>query len=129
MKREGTDVTIVAVSLMVHHALEAAERLSSEEGIECEVIDPRTVAPMDWDTMLASLEKTNNLVVVQETTRTCGIAAEIMAELVERGFYFLDGRPIRVAGLDVPVPYNRGLEKMVVPDQQRIIDAVLKTLD
>ena len=129
VKREGTDVTIVAVSLMVHHALEAAERLSSEEGIECEVIDPRTVAPMDWDTMLASLEKTNRLVVVQETTRTCGIAAEILAELVERGFDYLDGRPMRVASLDVPVPYNRGLEKMVVPDQQRIIDAVLKTLD
>jgi len=122
-------VTVVAVSLMVHHALEAAERLSSEEGIECEVIDPRTVAPMDWDTMRASLEKTNRLVVVQETTRTCGIAAEILAELVERGFDYLDGRPMRVASLDVPIPYNRGLEKMVVPDQQRIMDAVLKALD
>lgn len=129
VKREGKDVTIVAVSLMVHHALAAAERLAQEEGIECEVVDPRTLAPMDWDTLLASFKKTNHLVVVHEACRTCGIGAELLAELVERGFDYLDGRPIRVAGLDVPVPYNRGLERLVVPDPQRIIDAVHRALD
>lgn len=129
IKRQGKDVTIVAVSLMVHHALAAAERLAQEEGIECEVVDPRTLAPMDWDTLLASLKKTNHLVVVHEACRTCGIGAELLAELVERGFDYLDGRPIRVAGLDVPVPYNRGLERLVVPDPQRIIDAVHRALD
>jgi pyruvate/2-oxoglutarate/acetoin dehydrogenase E1 component len=129
VKREGKDVTIVAVSLTVHHALTAAERLAQEEGIECEVVDPRTLAPMDWNTLLASLKKTNHLVVVHEASRTCGIGAELLAELVERGFDYLDGRPIRVAGLDVPVPYNRGLERLVVPDPQRIIDAVHRALD
>jgi len=129
VKREGKDVTIVAVSLTVHHALTAAERLAREEGIECEVVDPRTLAPMDWNTLLASLKKTNHLVVVHEASRTCGIGAELLAELVERGFDYLDGRPIRVAGLDVPVPYNRGLERLVVPDPQRIIDAVHRALD
>jgi pyruvate dehydrogenase E1 component beta subunit len=129
VKREGSDVTIVAVSLMVHHALAAAERLSQDHGIECEVIDPRTLAPMDWETMLASLEKTEHLVVVGEPTRTCGVGAEILAELVERGFYYLDGLPVRIGGLDVPVPYNRGLEQLVVPDQQTIYDGVLRALD
>jgi pyruvate/2-oxoglutarate/acetoin dehydrogenase E1 component len=129
VKREGTDVTIVAVSIMVHHALRAAERLSAEEGIECEVVDPRTLSPMDWDTLLASLEKTNRLVTVQESNRTSGIGAEIMAELVERGFDYLDGRPIRVAALDVPMPYNRGLEAMVLPNEDKIVDGVHKALE
>jgi pyruvate/2-oxoglutarate/acetoin dehydrogenase E1 component len=129
VKRQGKDLTIVAVSLMVHHALAAAERLSAEEGVECEVIDPRTLVPIDWDTMLASLEKTSHLVVVHESSRTCGIGGEILAELVERGFDYLDGRPIRVAGLDVPIPYNRGLERLVIPDPQRIVDAVHRALD
>ena len=79
--------------------------------------------------MLTSLEKTEHLVVVSEPTRTCGIGAEILAELIERGFDYLDGRPVRIGGLDVPVPYNRGLEKLVVPNQQTIYDAVLKALD
>jgi pyruvate/2-oxoglutarate/acetoin dehydrogenase E1 component len=129
VKRQGKDLTIVAVSLMVHHALAAAERLSAEEGVDCEVIDPRTLAPMDWATMLASLQKTGHLVVVHESSRTCGVGGEILAELVERGFDFLDGRPIRVAGLDVPIPYNRGLEQLVIPDPQRIVDAVHRALD
>ncbi|MGA2111618.1 MAG: alpha-ketoacid dehydrogenase subunit beta [Anaerolineales bacterium] len=129
VKRQGKDLTIVAVSLMVHHALAAAERLSAEEGIECEVIDPRTLVPMDWDTMLASLKKTSRLVVVHESSRTCGIGGEILAELVERGFDYLEGRPIRVAGLDVPIPYNRGLEHLVIPDPQHIVDAVHRALD
>jgi pyruvate dehydrogenase E1 component beta subunit len=129
VKRIGTDVTIVAISLMIHHALAAAERLEADHGISSEVIDPRTLAPMDWETMLASLEKTEHLVVVGEPTRTCGVGAEIMAELIERGFDYLDGRPIRIGGLDVPVPYNRGLEQLVVPGQDTIYDAVLRALD
>jgi pyruvate dehydrogenase E1 component beta subunit len=129
VKRQGKDLTIVAVSLMVHHALAAAERLSAEEGIECEVVDPRTLLPMDWDTMLASVKRTGHLVVVHESSRTCGVGGEILAELVERGFDFLEGRPIRVAGLDVPIPYNRSLERLVIPDSQKIIDAVHRAID
>jgi acetoin:2,6-dichlorophenolindophenol oxidoreductase subunit beta len=129
IKREGKDVTIVAVSMMVHHALAAAERLSADHGIECEVVDPRSLAPMDWDTMLTSLQKTEHLVVVSEPTRTCGIGAELLAELVERGFDSLDGPPIRIGGMDVPIPYNQTLEKMVVPDAQSVYDGVLRSLD
>lgn len=128
VKRAGRDITIVATSMMVHHALAAADRLSAEGEIDCEVIDPRTLAPLDWDTLLESVKKTGHLVVVHEACRTCGVGAEILAELAERAFDYLDGRPVRVAGLDVPVPYNRELEKLVIPDAQRIIEGVYHSL-
>jgi len=128
IKREGTDVTIVAISIMVHRALAAAEELS-EEGIECEVIDPRSIYPMDYDTILASLEKTNRLVVAHESNRRSGIGGEIVSQVVERGFDLLDAPPIIVAGLDVPMPYSRALERLVIPNEQRIKDAIYRVLD
>ena len=129
IKREGKDVTIVAVSIMVYRALAAAEELS-REGIECEVIDPRTIYPMDYDTILASLEKTNRLIVTHESNRRSGIGGEIVSQVVERGgFELLDSAPAIVAGVDVPMPYNRALETLVIPNEQKIKDAVYRTMD
>ena len=128
VKRAGSDVTIVAISIMVHRALAAAEELS-REGIECEVIDPRTIYPMDYDTILESLEKTNRLVVAHESNRRSGIGGEIVSQVIERGFYSLDAAPQIVAGLDVPMPYSRALERLVIPKEERIKDAVYRVLD
>lgn len=129
IKREGTDITIVAVSIMVHRALAAAEELSLE-GIECEIIDPRTIYPMDYHTILVSLKKTNKLIVAHESNRRNGIGGEIVSQVLERGgFDLLDAPPIIVAGLDVPMPYSRALEKLVIPDAQKIKDAVHHIMD
>jgi len=128
VKRAGSDVTIVAISIMVHRALAAAEELS-REGIECEVIDPRTIYPMDYDTILESLEKTNRLVVAHESNRRSGIGGEIVSQVIERGFYSLDAAPQIVAGLNVPMPYSRALERLVIPKEERIKDAVYRVLD
>jgi pyruvate dehydrogenase E1 component beta subunit len=126
--REGTDVTIVAVSIMMHKALAVADSLS-QLGIECEVIDPRTIYPFDYDTVLQSLEKTHRLIVTHESNRRSGIGAEIVSQVVERGFDLLDDQPIIVAGLDVPMPYNRQLEALVIPDEEKLKNAVLKLMD
>jgi len=123
VKRRGRHVTIVALSIMVCKALAVAEELS-KEGIECEIIDPRTIYPMDYDTILASLEKTNRLVVAHESNRRSGIGAEIVSQVAERGFDLLDAPPVIVAGLDIPMPYNRGLEALVIPGEQKIRNAV-----
>ena len=128
VRREGGDVTIVAISIMVYKALAVAEELS-KEGIECEIIDPRTVYPLDYEAILASLEKTNRLVVAHESNRRSGIGAEIVSQLVERGFDLFDAPPAIVAGLDVPMPYNRTLEAMVIPSEQKIKDAVHALMD
>jgi pyruvate dehydrogenase E1 component beta subunit len=128
VKREGQDVTIVAVSIMVHKALAAAEELG-QEGIQCEVIDPRTIYPIDYDSILASLEKTNRLVVAHESNRRSGIGGEIVSQVVERGFDLFDAPPVIVAGTDVPMPYSRPLEHMVIPSEQDIKDAVYRVLD
>ena len=128
VKREGSDVTVVAISIMVHRALAAAEELNAK-GIECEVIDPRTIYPMDYETILASLEKTNRLVVTHESNRRSGIGGEILSQIVERGFDLFDAPPVIVAGADVPMPYSRALEKLVIPNEEGIKDAVLRVLD
>lgn len=128
VRRRGRDVTIVAISIMVYKALTIAGELS-KEGIECEIIDPRTIYPMDYDTILASLEKTNRLVVAHESNRRSGVGAEIVSQLVERGFDLFDAPPVIVAGLDVPMPYNRTLEAMVIPSEQKIKDAVYTVMN
>lgn len=125
--REGADVTIVAVSIMRHKALAAAAELS-QLGVECEVIDPRTIYPFDYETVLASVAKTHRLVVVHEANRRSGIGGEIVSQVVERSFDQLHARPAIVAGLDVPMPYNRGLESMVIPNEERIKRAVLDVM-
>ena len=116
--REGRDVTVVAMSIMRHKAMASAEDWLAAEGIDCEVIDPRTIYPFDYDTVLRNLiEKTGRLVVVHEANRRSGIGGEIVSQVVERGFDLLKTRPRIVAGLDVPMPYNRALEALVIPDE------------
>jgi pyruvate/2-oxoglutarate/acetoin dehydrogenase E1 component len=128
VRREGSDVTLVAMSIMVHRALAAAEELSNL-GIECEVIDPRTIYPFDYDTVIQSLEKTHRLVVTHESTRRSGIGAEVVSQVVERAFDELDEKPVIVAGRNVPMPYNRTLESMVIPNEQRLKGAILGLMD
>lgn len=128
VRREGSDVTIVAVSIMVHRALAAAEELS-QMGIECEVIDPRTAYPFDYDTVIESVAKTHRLVVAHESNRRSGIGAEIVSQVTERAFDELDERPVIVAGRNVPMPYNRTLESMVIPNKDTLRDAILELMD
>ncbi len=122
--RAGSDVTVVTVSVMRHKAMTVAAELSAD-GIECEVIDPRTIYPFDYAAVLASVAKTHRLVVVHEANRRSGIGGEIVSQVVERAFDQLAAPPVIVAGLDVPMPYNRSLEALVIPDEARIRDAVL----
>jgi pyruvate/2-oxoglutarate/acetoin dehydrogenase E1 component len=128
VKRKGSDVTIVAISIMVHKALSVAAELS-KQGIECEVIDPRTIYPLDYEAIQASLEKTHRLVVAHESSRRNGIGAEIVSQVVENSFDLLDAKPAIVAGLDVPMPYNKSLEAMVIPSENKLKDAIYKVLD
>ncbi|HEY6803695.1 MAG TPA: pyruvate dehydrogenase complex E1 component subunit beta [Pyrinomonadaceae bacterium] len=123
VKREGTDVTIVARSLMVPVALKAAEKLQ-EQGVSCEVIDPRTIRPLDIDTIITSVKKTNRVVLAEESHPICGVNAEISSQIMERAFDYLDAPIKRVSGVDVPMPYAKNLENMVVPDVDRIVAAV-----
>jgi len=123
--REGSDVTIVSYSIGVGFALQAAEKLA-EEGIEAEVIDLRTLRPLDKQTILESLAKTNRLVVAEEGWPTCSIASEVIAICMEEGFDHLDAPVLRVCNEDVPLPYAANLEKMALIDAPRIVDAVKK---
>jgi pyruvate dehydrogenase E1 component beta subunit len=123
--REGKDVTIVSYSIGVGLALEAAERLA-EEGIDAEVIDLRTLRPLDKETVLASLAKTNRMVVAEEGFPVCSIASEIIAICMEDGFDNLDAPVVRVCNEDVPLPYAANLEKLAIIDADRIVAAVKK---
>ncbi|MDQ2938230.1 MAG: pyruvate dehydrogenase complex E1 component subunit beta, partial [Acidobacteriota bacterium] len=114
IKREGTDATIVARSLMVPVALKAAQVLE-KEGVSCEVIDPRTIRPLDIGTIIESVKKTNRVVVAEESHPFCGVAAEISTEIMERAFDYLDAPVKRVSGADVPMPYAKNLEDMAIP--------------
>ena len=123
--REGSDVTIVAYSIAVGLALEAAEQLSGE-GIEAEVVDLRTLRPLDKETVLASLKKTNRLIIAEEGWPTCSIASEIVAVCMEEGFDHLDAPVTRVCDEDVPLPYAANLEKLALIDSPRIVEAAKK---
>jgi pyruvate dehydrogenase E1 component beta subunit len=125
VKRPGRDVTIIAWSRMVLEALQAAERLA-EEGIEAEVIDPRTLAPLDFEAILRSVSRTHRAVVVEEGWRNVGVGAEIAARLQENLFYELEAPVQRVAAADVPTPYAKNLERLALPEAGRIVEAVLK---
>ena len=120
--REGTDVTITAFSIMVGKALKAAEKLA-EEGISAEVIDLRTIRPLDTATIVASVQKTNRLVTCEEGWATCGIGSEIATMVMEQAFDHLDAPVARVAGEDVPMPYAANLEAMALPQVENIIEA------
>jgi 2-oxoisovalerate dehydrogenase E1 component len=121
--REGRDATVVAVALMVQHSLTACEQLAAE-GISVEVIDPRTIAPLDVETILQSVAKTGRLLVVDETFAPFGFGAEIAAQVVDRGFNDLDAPIHRLNGLHTPTPYSPPLEKAVVPDVKSIVQAI-----
>jgi len=123
VKREGTDATIIARSLMVPIALQAAEQLE-KEGISCEVIDPRTIRPFDINTIVESVKKTNRAVVAEESHPFASVGAEISAEIAEHAFDYLDAPVTRVSGADVPMPYAKDLEQLAIPDVARIVAAV-----
>jgi pyruvate dehydrogenase E1 component beta subunit len=123
VKREGTDATIIARSLMVSAALKAAETLEAD-GVSCEVIDPRTIRPLDINTIVESVKKTNRAVIVEESHPFCGVGAEISAEITERAFDYLDAPVKRLSGVDAPMPYAKNLERLAIPDVDQIVAAV-----
>ncbi|HET6647822.1 MAG TPA: pyruvate dehydrogenase complex E1 component subunit beta [Pyrinomonadaceae bacterium] len=123
VKREGTDATIVARSLMVPVALKAAAELE-KQGISCEVVDPRTIRPLDIDTIVESVKKTNRVVVTEESHPFCGVSAEISTQITERAFDYLDAPVKRVSGVDVPMPYAKNLEELAIPNVEQLVAAV-----
>jgi len=129
IKRKGNDVTLVALSRLVHDALAVAEELA-KEGISVEVIDPRTLVPLDKDTIKKSVTKTGRLVVVDEACQTCGAGGEILASVVEDENIFrqLKAPAKRVCGLDIPVPFSRPMELYVVPDKAKITAAIRQVM-
>ncbi len=126
--RKGNDITIVAFSIMVGKALEVAETLSNEN-ISCEVIDLRTIKPLDIDLIINSIKKTNNLVVCEEGFPFAGISSEIISQVQELAFDWLDSPIKRITGLDVPLPYAENLEKLALPQANDIVEGVLSTLN
>ncbi|HEV8617148.1 MAG TPA: dehydrogenase E1 component subunit alpha/beta [Methylomirabilota bacterium] len=127
VKREGTDVTVVAIQAMVARALGAAAELE-KDGISVEVIDPRTIVPLDEATILASVRKTHRLVIAHEAVKRSGFGAEIAALVAERAMDDLDAPIARVGARPVPMPYNDGLERATIPSQQDIVDAIRSLL-
>ena len=125
--REGTDCTVVAVGYMVNLATQAADKLA-EQGISIEVIDPRTLVPLDIQTILSSVAKTRHLVVVDEDFQRCGVGAEIGFQVQEEAFDSLDGPVLRVSNPNVPVPNARHLRDVVLPTADKIVSAVTRSL-
>ena len=116
-------MTLVSFGRPVHFCMEAAEQLA-EEGVECEVLDMRTIRPLDIDSVIESLKKTNRIVVVDQSWPFAGISSEVMAQVCEKAFDWLDHQPVRVNTEDVPTPYAKGLEAAYLPNTGRIIEAV-----
>ena len=125
IKRIGSDITLVAYSRMVHVAMEAAEILA-DKGIEAEIVDLRTLRPIDHDTVLESVKKTNRAIVIEEFWRTGGMSAEIASTIQEEAFDYLDGPVGRVGGLEVPAPYNGTLEAATLPTAEKIVESINK---
>jgi pyruvate/2-oxoglutarate/acetoin dehydrogenase E1 component len=128
IRREGSDVTVVGVSRMARTAERAAETLAADHGVEAEVIDPRTLRPLDLDTIVASVEKTNRCVVVEEGWPHGGVGANLAALIQEQAFDHLDAPIVRVTGADVPMPYSKPLEDIAYPHEPQVIDAVRSVL-
>lgn len=123
ISRAGTDVTVIAIALMVNKTLNVCDQLA-QEGISVEVIDPRTVAPLDIDTILESVHKTGRLLIVDETFAPCGIGAEVAAQVIDRAFDDLDAPIRRLNGAHTPIPYSPTLESAVVPQPETIAQAI-----
>jgi pyruvate dehydrogenase E1 component beta subunit len=128
VRREGADVTIVGISRMAVTAERAAQALVDEHGVEAEVIDPRTLRPLDLDTILASVRKTNRCVIVEEGWPHGGVGANLAALVSEQAFDDLDAPIVRVTGADVPMPYSKPLEQIAFPHEPQIVEAALSTL-
>ena len=127
IRREGDDVTIIGISRMAITAQKAAEQLANEHEVEAEVIDPRTLRPLDLDTIVKSVEKTNRCVIVEEGWPHGGVGANLAALIQEQAFDFLDAPVGRVTGADLPMPYSKPLEQIAFPHEPQIIEAVLAT--
>jgi pyruvate dehydrogenase E1 component beta subunit len=127
--REGSDVTIVAISRMALTAERAAETLAADHGIDAEVIDPRTLRPLDLDSILASVHKTNRCITVEEGWPHSGVGANLAALIGEQGFDDLDAPILRVTGADIPMPYSKPLEDISYPHEQEIVRAALTALN
>jgi pyruvate dehydrogenase E1 component beta subunit len=127
VRREGNDVTIVGISRMAVTAERAADTLAAQEDIEAEVIDPRTLRPLDLDTILESVRKTNRCVVVEEGWPHGGVGANIAALVQEQAFDHLDAPIQRVTGADVPMPYSKALEQAAIPHEEHVVKAALAT--
>jgi pyruvate dehydrogenase E1 component beta subunit len=125
--RPGNDVTVVPLSDMVDYSIKAAETLEAE-GISVEIVDPRTIAPLDIDTILESVRKTGRLVVAHEANLTAGVGAEIAAQVAYRAFDYLEAPIERVAAKDTPVPFSPVLEREILPDDQDVADAVRRVM-
>ena len=128
VKREGSDLTIVAISAMVHEALQAADTLA-QVGISAEVVDPRTLAPLDIETIIASVQKTGRLIVAHKAHKTGGVGAEIAQLVTERAFDALDAPVMRVAAEDVPIAASQALEAATFPGVNEIVMAARKLVN
>ena len=129
VRREGGDVTIVGILRMVEAAEKAAKTLAGEHNVEAEVIDPRTLRPLDLDTILASVRKTNRAVVVEEGWPHGGVGANLAALIQEKAFDYLDAPVQRVTGADVPMPYSKRLEQAAIPHAEHVVSAAMATLE
>jgi pyruvate dehydrogenase E1 component subunit beta len=127
VRREGTDVTIIGISRMAVTAEKAATILAEQHDVEAEVIDPRTLRPLDLDTILASVRKTNRVVIVEEGWPHGGVGANLAALIQEQAFDDLDAPIVRVTGADLPMPYSKPLEQIAFPHEPQVVDAVLST--
>jgi pyruvate dehydrogenase E1 component beta subunit len=128
VRRRGDDVTYVGIHTMVQRGLAAAEVLEREDEISLEVIDPRTLVPLDIDTIVESVQRTGHLVIGHEAYERGGIAGEIAMQVTERAFDYLDAPVVRVAGKNVPIPYNVNLERAAIPQEQDVVAAVRRLL-
>jgi pyruvate dehydrogenase E1 component beta subunit len=127
--RPGKDATIIALAMMVPRALQAAEKLQAEQGIDCEVVDVRSLVPLDTQTILASVAKTGRLFTVEENPRLCGWGAEIASIVADEAFYDLDGPIVRITTPHIPLPSADNLEDIVLPNPARIFETVNKSLN
>jgi len=127
VRREGTDVTLVSYGQNVYHCLQAATELE-KLGVSAEVIDIRSLVPLDEETIFASLAKTNRIIVVNEAPMTCGFAGEIVSRVTTKAFDLLDAPPVRITRLDTPVPWVKPLELFVLPSVERIVQSALQTV-
>jgi len=129
VRREGSDVTIIGVLKMAHVAAGAASQLADEHGVEAEVIDPRTLRPLDLDTILESVRKTNRAVIVEEGWPHGGVGANLSTLITEQAFDYLDAPVQRVTGADVHMPYSKRLEQAAIPHEEHVVSAALATLE